>query len=280
MTSTFSVSVIIPTYNRAHVLERAINSVFKQTFRDFELIIIDDGSDDDTPKLLEKICAQNQNCISYAIENSGVSKARNIGVEKSSGEWVAFLDSDDEWLPHKLERQMSFISHHKNVPLVHGEEIWVRNGKRVNPKKKHQKFGGDIFLKCLPLCVISPSASIMKKNIYLEMGGFDESFPVCEDYDLWLKITSLYPVGFIKDPIITKYGGHEDQLSRKYFAMDFWRVRALKNILQQRTFSEEIKKDVIEEILYKANILKQGYIKHQNHENLAFILEVIEEFSN
>jgi glycosyltransferase involved in cell wall biosynthesis len=280
MTSTFSVSVIIPTYNRAHVLERAINSVFKQTFRDFELIIIDDGSDDETPKLLEKICAQNKNCVSYTIENSGVSKARNIGVEKSSGEWVAFLDSDDEWLPHKLERQMSFISHHKNVPLVHGEEIWVRNGKRVNPKKKHQKFGGDIFLKCLPLCVISPSASIIKKKIYLEMGGFDESFPVCEDYDLWLKITSLYPVGFIEDPIITKYGGHEDQLSRKYFAMDFWRVRALKNILQKRSLSEEIKKDVIDEILYKANILKQGYIKHQNHENLAFILEVIEEFSN
>lgn len=270
------ISIIIPTYNRAHVLSRAIDSVLSQSFEDYELIIVDDGSDDETKDLV----IQYGDKIKYFFtKQKGVSAARNLGIKESSGEWIALLDSDDEWLSNKLEKQVQFIESNPEVPLVHGEEIWIRNGKRVNPRNKHKKFGGWIFEKCIPLCVISPSASLIKKDILLQLGGFDERFPVCEDYDLWLKLTAKFPVGFIEDPIIVKYGGHQDQLSRKYFAMDFWRVKSLLNTLECSSLDENQRTLVQQEIVNKAKILKQGYLKHQNLSDLPFIEEVLARFS-
>ena len=213
------ISVIIPTFNRAHVLLKAIDSVLKQTYKNFEVIVVDDGSTDGTTELLSSYIKEGK-ILYLKQENKGVSSARNFGVKSSKGDWLAFLDSDDEWLKHKLQKQVELLTERPDLRLVHGEELWVRNGKRVNQKKIHQKFGGFIYEKCLPLCLISPSAVMIERKLYEEMGGFDEEFTVCEDYDLWLKITSLYEVGFVSDPIIYKYGGHEDQLSHKYFAMD------------------------------------------------------------
>ena len=111
------------------------------------------------------------------------------------------------------------------------------------------------------------------------MGLFDEEFVVCEDYDLWLKITSLHPVGFVEDPIIVKHGGHSDQLSTRYKGMDYWRVRALERILKIRQFSPERTKLVVSELTKKALILKKGYIKHNNAGNLAYIQSVLERFA-
>ena len=133
-------SVIIPTYNRAHMLERAIKSVLAQTYKNFELIVVDDGSTDETKELLSKY----KDIHYYKIDNSGVSFARNFGVSKSKGKYLCFLDSDDEWLNEKLKAQYQQIENTRCL-IVYGEETWFRNGIRVNKKKIHQKSGGDIF---------------------------------------------------------------------------------------------------------------------------------------
>ena len=270
------VSVIIPTRNRSSTILRAVDSVLGQTYKDIELIVVDDAGEDGTPSLLKE--RPQVRIITFDFPK-GVSAARNAGVAVSSGEWIAFLDSDDEWLPHKLERQLE-LARGGSVPLIHSEEIWIRNGLRVNPKKKHRKSGGDIFERCLGLCLISPSAVVMRRDLFDRMGGFDEDFPVCEDYDLWLKITSLHRVGFVPDPLTVKYGGHPDQLSRRYKCMDYWRVRALERILTLREFSGERRQRVVDEMVGKARILAKGMEKHGNRERLPYVRNILERFDS
>ena len=207
------ISVIIPTYNRLSVLPRAIDSVLNQTFLDIELIIVDDGS---TDKTSEVIRSRYPKVICVRQNNSGVSSARNVGIDHASGEWIALLDSDDEWFPEKLTVQIRALKNDPEMNICHTNETWIHNGSLINQKKKHEKFGGWIFQKCLPLCCISPSSVLVKKSIFKKVGLFDESLQACEDYDMWLKITARNPVLYIKDSLIKKYGGHDDQLSKKY----------------------------------------------------------------
>jgi len=267
------VTVIIPTYNRAQTLIRAIESVQSQSFKDWQLIVVDDGSTDDTQKLLKNVLEPRLRVIQS--DNFGVSHARNLAIKESQSPWLAFLDSDDEWLPQKLRLQMDLADLDKEIQIIHGEEIWIRNEVRVNPMNKHQKKGGDIFFDSIRLCCISPSTVILKKSLLLEVGLFREDFPVCEDYDLWLKMTSRYPVGFVSQPIIKKYGGHEDQLSRKFVAMDYWRLKALYDLLKNYPLSADQQREVNRSIIERSRILLSGYRKHQNLENYD---EVFEKF--
>jgi glycosyltransferase involved in cell wall biosynthesis len=255
------ISVIIPTYNRDKVILRAIESVLKQTYLNFEIIIIDDGSTDKTELLLNNLVSKNQ-IQYYKTENLGVSHARNLGVSKSSGDWIAFLDSDDEWLPHKLQTQIEYLETNPHLQIVYGQEIWMRNGLRVNQKKIHQKYGGWIFDKCIQQCFIAPSSTMLTKNLFIEMGQFDLDFLVCEDYDLWLKISSKFEIGFIEKPIIIKYGGDEDQLSTQFKAMDYWRIKALVNILKTRSLPQDDRQKVIKFIIEKSQHLLLGFQKH------------------
>jgi GT2 family glycosyltransferase len=142
-------------------------------------------------------------------------------------------------MPGKLKAQLKFFEANPEYLICQTEEIWIRNGKRVNPMKKHKKFGGWIFEKCLPLCVVSPSAVMMHRKLFDEVGLFDESLPACEDYDLWLRIASRYPIGLIEKPYILKYGGHADQRSRQFPAMDRFRIRSLAKILGDTHFSSK-----------------------------------------
>ncbi|OUR96784.1 hypothetical protein A9Q84_10610 [Halobacteriovorax marinus] len=271
------VNIIVPTFNRAEILPRAIESILSQTYKNFDLTIVDDGSTDNTYQVVKKYLELDH--VRYVrTDNRGVSAARNMGVSLSSGDYVSFLDSDDLWHADKLELQMNFLKENTHIECVHGEEIWVRNGKRVNKKKVHQKFGGDIFKECLPLCFISPSTVIISRSVFEEINGFDEEFVVCEDYDLWLKISSLYEVGFIETPIMTKFGGHADQLSTKYFAMDYFRVKSLANILEIRELSLTQREQVIENILKKSEILLKGYKKHNNLKNYDEIEQLLISF--
>jgi len=268
------VSIIIPTFNRSTVVQRAINSVLKQTYKNFELIVVDDGSTDDTELQLQNLI--DNNSIHYFKKaNAGVASARNFGVSKARGQWFAFLDSDDEWLPHKLQEQMTFLKEQTHLSIVYGGETWMRNGVRVNQKKIHQKFSGWIFEKCIEQCFIAPSSVLIAKKLFEEMKGFDENFVVCEDYDLWLKISSRYEIGLIEQPLIIKYGGHEDQLSTKYFAMDMWRLKAMNNILQTTSLSESNRTALVELMKIKGEILIKGYEKHGNHEAAAIVKEII-----
>ena len=223
------ISVIIPTYNRAYCLPRAIDSVLAQSHPVEKICVIDDGSTDDTRQLLQSNYPQ----VHYIRqENKGVSAARNEGIRKTKSQWIAFLDSDDEWLPQKIEKQLFELTRQPMHKLIHCDEVWIRNGVRVNSMNKHKKSGGNIFESCLPLCVISPSASIIQRELLLEVGLFDESLPACEDYDLWLRICSRYPVLYINEKLLHKYGGHEDQLSRQHWGMDRFRVDALDRIIR------------------------------------------------
>lgn len=263
MNSNPLVTVIIPTYNRASTICRAIESVLKQTYSNIELIIVDDGSTDET-KLLLKQYKQNENLKIIETTNLGVSCARNLGVARAKGDYISFLDSDDEWLPGKLSSQIPLL---KDYEWVHTEEIWIRNGVRVNPMKKHQKGAGNLFVSSLKLCLVSPSTVLMSKKIFTEFCGFREDFVVCEDYDLWLKLFTKYAIGYVSSPQIIKYGGHDDQLSRKYFAMDYFRAKSIAWILKNMTINKTQHEEAKKVLLKKCEILLKGYQKHQNFEN-------------
>lgn len=254
------ISVVIPTYNRRGLLGRALASVLAQTHAPDEVIVVDDGSDDGTAAWL----GRDWPSVACVVqENRGVSAARNCGVAAAHGEWIAFLDSDDEWHPEKLERQLDALARQPDCPLCHTNEIWIRNGRRVNPRRRHEKRGGRIFAHCLPLCVISPSAAVIRRDILLAFGGFDEALPACEDYDLWLRLCARHPVAFVDVPLVVKHGGHDDQLSRAHWGMDRFRIHALKKILATHDLTpiqrKEAENTLNEKIaIYTAGARKRG----------------------
>jgi glycosyltransferase involved in cell wall biosynthesis len=221
------VSVIIPTFNRAWILEEAIDSVLAQNFADFELIVVDDGSTDDTRARLQRYRSR----IQYIHQpNRGVSAARNAGLRRAKGTLIALLDTDDLWQPAKLARQAAFFDAHPEARICQTEEIWIRHGQRVNPRRRHRKPSGWIFEPSLALCLVSPSAVMLRRELMAEMGGFDETLPACEDYDLWLRVSLRYPVHLIDDPLVVKRGGHADQLSAAP-GLDRYRIQSLDKIL-------------------------------------------------
>ncbi len=272
---TPSVSVIIPSFNRASVLPRALDSVLAQTHEATEIIVVDDGSSDETSALVER---DYPGAKLLTQGNQGVSSARNAGASVSTGEWLAFLDSDDEWLPEKLSHQLACARDNPHISLIHSDEIWIRRGVRVNQMRKHRKSGGQIFEYCLPRCVISPSAVMMSKALFDRLGGFDEDLPACEDYDLWLRVSHQYEVAYIEHPLIRKYGGHEDQLSVKYWGMDRFRVKALAKLLAQCTLSSEqevLTKRMLHE---KCRILMNGAEKRDKPELIAYCKQLLNTY--
>ena len=269
-----SVSVVMPVFNRRELVGRAIHSVLGQTWKDFELIVVDDASDDGTPNCIKEEFGDRLTLL-VLPENRGVSAARNRAIEAACGEWLAFLDSDDEWLPQKLERQMAALRE-SGLKICHSDEIWIRRGVRVNPHKHHQKFGGDIFLKALPLCCMSPSSIIIHRDVFAKVGLFDESLPACEDYEFFLRIVCRYEVAYVEEKLIVKYGGHDDQLSHAYYAMDRFRVYALDRLLGETPELEEEKREAARQMLLKkARIVCNGARKRDNVE----LLERMETYS-
>jgi len=254
------VSVVIPSYNRAATLPRAIDSVLQQQRPVDEIIVVDDGSSDGTAEML----AGSYPMVTLIQQpNRGVSAARNQGIRHTRGEWIALLDSDDAWLPNRLTLQLEYVQQ-QGLRFCHGEEIWIRNGKRVNAMHKHRKEGGWIFPQCLPLCVISPSASLIHRDVFSDYGLFDEDLPACEDYDLWLRICAHEEIAFVSEPVITKYGGHADQLSRQHWGMDRFRVRAIGKLMGSTTLKPEYIELCRQTLLEKAHILLKGARKHSN----------------
>jgi len=201
------VSVIIPTYNRGWIIKEAIDSVLAQDYTEFELIVVDDGSTDHTADVLDSY----RNVIKVLSQkNKGVSAARNRGIAEASGKFIAFLDSDDLWLSQKLSAQIEFFTQTPDALICQTEEVWIRNGLIVNPKKRHKKPSGMIFEPSLALCLVSPSAVMIRRSLLEIVGNFDETLPACEDYDLWLRISCRFPVYRIDTPLIIKRGGHEE----------------------------------------------------------------------
>lgn len=252
------VTVIIPAYNRAAFLQAAIDSVLTQKYEEYEVIVVDDGSTDKTQEILS---LYKGNITVLQTEHAGPSAARNKGIAAASGEHIAFLDSDDLWLPGKLKTQVNFFNHHPDAVICQTEELWIRNGVRVNPMKKHKKYSGWIFEKCLPLCIVSPSAVMIHRRVFDRVGLFDESMPACEDYDLWLRISPLYPIHLINEPLILKQGGHDDQQSRTIPHLDRLRIQALCKILDSGVLPAPLYSAAWKELAKKCRIYGNGCLK-------------------
>jgi len=258
------VSVIIPSYNRAELLPRALDSVYSQTRLPDEVLLIDDGSTDATRDLQ----ARYPQVRWLHQQNQGVSAARNHGIRQSTGDWLALLDSDDAWHPQKLARQLAALAAAPALRVCHTDEIWIRNGRRVNPRERHAKRGGRIFRDCLPLCAISPSSVLLHREVFETVGLFDESLPACEDYDLWLRVCCRFDVLLVDERLLDKYGGHDDQLSRKHWGMDRFRIQALENIIRSDRLEEDDRQAAVEMLLQKIEIYLTGVRKRARVEEV------------
>ena len=267
------VSVIIPTYNREEQVCRAIESVLGQTYNDYEIIVIDDASTDNTQERLGKF--KDRIKLITHQKNRGVSAARNSGIKEAKGKYIALLDSDDHWLPEKLRVQIDFFNNNPDALICQPQEIWIRKGKRVNPAKKHLKPSGDIFIPSLKLCLVSPSAVMIKKQLLDEVGLFDEELPVCEDYDLWLRISYKYPVHLIKQDLLVKEGGAPDQLSLSMNGMDRFRITAMGKIFKQGVLNKVQEKALLEELNNKCRVYGEGCIKRGKIEEGEHYLNLV-----
>ena len=269
-----AVSVIIPTFNRADRVVRAVSSVLAQTFTDYELIVVDDGSEDRTAHSLKQF-GQKIKLITHS-ENKGVSAARNSGIQAAESDLIALLDSDDHWLPDKLEVQVEFFKENPDAVACQTGEIWIRNNRRVNPGKKHTKYSGNIFEPSLKLCLVSPSAVMLKRSLLEKVGLFDEEFPVCEDYDLWLRISCSYPIHLIEQNLIIKEGGHPDQLSSSLKGMDRFRIKSMMKLLEKGSLNKDQIKAVIRELKEKCRIYGEGCLKRGKEEEGNYYLKLPE----
>ncbi|MFO7459610.1 MAG: glycosyltransferase family 2 protein [Desulfatiglandales bacterium] len=253
------VSVIIPTYNRARKVARAIASVLYQTFPDYEIIVVDDGSRDDTARSLHLLHPHLVHLTHK--ENRGVSAARNTGIKASRAPLIAFLDSDDYWLPEKLAVQAAFFKANPKAVACQTQERWIRRGRPVNPGKKHLKPSGHIFEPSLKLCLVSPSAAMVRRSLLDEVGLFDETLPVCEDYDLWLRISCRHPIHLLDRVLVIKEGGAPDQLSRSMAGMDRFRIQSMTRLLQGARLTRAQARALLDELTAKCEVYGNGCIK-------------------
>lgn len=266
--------MIIPTHNRADVLGRAVASVLGQTWTDLELIVVDDGSTDATARVLAEF--DDPRLTGMHQENKGVSCARNRGIAASSGRLIALLDSDDHWLPDKLEKQVRFMAE-SGLAISQTDEIWIRSGVRVNPRLKHAKPAGWFLDRSLELCLISPSCVMFTRELWDELGPFDESLPACEDYSLWLRVGVRHAVGLVPEALVVKTGGHADQLSRRIIGLDLYRIYAMLDLLRTMRLTAEQRALVAAALRERVRLYAQGCIKHGKDEEALRVRELAEE---
>ncbi|MBF0275994.1 MAG: glycosyltransferase family 2 protein [Nitrospinae bacterium] len=273
------ISVIIPVYNRLNFLIEAIKSVLQQTCPPREIIVIDDGSQFDLYHWMENWFPQQlrSGLIQYLWQkNQGVSAARNKGIKHAQCEWIALLDSDDLWKKQKLELQIQKTINGGDK-IIHTDEKWLMKGNHLNQKKIHYKPEGNIFLDCLDFCRVSPSSLLIHKSIFDDIGYFNESLKVCEDYDMWLRISLKYQFGLIKQPLVIKQGGHKGQLSKSEWGLDRFRVQSLLNLLKNEKLPSDTKEIVLDKINQKSNYLIQGALKRNNSEVVHFYQKLLQE---
>ena len=275
---TVKVSVVIPTLNRREFLKEAIDSVLDQTFQDFKLIVVDDGSTDDTNGLVKDY--KNTKIKYICQDTEGPASARNMGIKISKGTYIAFLDSDDTWEKDKLEIQVSAMDNNPECLFSHTEEIWYKKGKRINPKEKHKKHHGEVFEQSVKLCAISMSTVMVKRELFDRIGLFDENMKACEDYDFWLRVTARFPVLLVDKELTVKQAGHDDQVSQSVKCLDKYRIYALEKIINSGLLDEEKKKLATEELINKCKIYSKGCIKHKKLDEGRYYFDLMKKYSD
>jgi hypothetical protein len=183
---------------------------------------------------------------------------------------IACLDSDDLWMPEKLARQSLFMRNNPGCVISQTGEIWLREGRRVNPGRRHRKRAGDIFVDALRTCLISPSAAILRRELFDQVGGFDEDLDACEDYDLWLRILARHQAGLLDEPLVVRRAGHLDQLSATVAALDRFRILALAKLLTDRSLSITRRSAAAEVMTEKCVIYGKGLTRRGRHDDGAF----------
>ncbi len=245
------VSVIIPTYNRSAVISKAIESVIAQTYEPVEIIIVDDGSTDNTEDKLADYAGK----IKYLYKkNGGCSSARNLGIKEANGEYVAFLDSDDAWYPQKLEKQVEKLSQNKDYGMVFSEiELIDEDNEHISYSKwrNNIKKDGDILLDFLKNPAITCSCLLVRKDVLSEVGFFDEQLSTGEDIDMVFRICSKYKAMLIDEPLV-RYKKGKDSLSNNLFTKN--RLKAIEKIKQYNKEFIEENKDVIAETAAKIHL--------------------------
>lgn len=269
-------SIIIPTYNRRFLLPKTLESVLEQTDPDWECLVVDDGSEDNTADFVRSLTEKRLRY--FYQDNQGPAAARNTGLREARGAWIAFLDSDDWWEPNKLERFSGAIKQYPDIRIFHSEEIWFKNGRRHNPKRKHQKPDGRVFTQALPLCCISISTAVLHREVFDTVGLFDVSLPVCEDYDFWLRATHRYEVKLIPEYLTLKDGGRDDQLSLKTWGMDRFRIQALIKQLASGELSPQEQQLTAQILKEKCTIFAQGAQKRGKKEEASHYLQLMEKW--
>jgi glycosyltransferase involved in cell wall biosynthesis len=273
-------TIIIPTYNRKIYLEQATNSVFGQKYGQYKLIIVDDGSDDGTVDYVREL--QSSTKVQYLrIPHSGLpGKVRNAGARLATGEFLAFLDSDDLWKPEKLDRQLALFEQNPELQICHTREIWQRGERIVSQAGQKHRSSGFIFADALKKCIIGPSTVMMRRELFEEFGGFREDLEIAEDYELWLRVTAEYPVGYIDEPLVIKRGGHPDQLSEKYGQIEIFRIRALLLNLEAETFQGRQRELAAGEVVRKCRIYAAGCEKRGKQEEAERYREIAKRYTN
>lgn len=214
------VSVIIPTYNRADFLTEAVDSVLNQTWRDFEIIVVDDGSTDGTRDVVGRY---GDRIKYFHKQNKGPSSARNFGTSKAHGNFLAFLDSDDIWEPNKLDIQMNFLQSHPEIKLISCGSYIMGNSRK---RKFHIRgdLSGDLFLTLYQRSFINTSSVVLTQDCFFQVGPFDETIQTAEDYDLWLKVARHFPMAYLDTPLVG-IRKHPDKLSKN-------KIELRKNAIQ------------------------------------------------
>ena len=273
---TLKVSVVIPVYNRPDLLQRAVSSVSLQSFAPFEILVVDDGSSpvieilNDLHSIPVRILRNEQ--------NQGVSAARNLGIREANGEWIALLDSDDEWMEDKLQKQVHHIEQHKGLHAIHTREKWIRNGNEVIPPAYLNKSPENLWERSLQHCLICPSSVLLHKSIFEAIGLFNENLAVCEDYEFWLRLLLQEEIGLVPEKLVIKHGGHPDQLSTTTWGMDRFRVQALINLIESNTLKEKQYVSAISVLVHKCLILAKGSQKRGKLEETSKFFEIARRY--
>ena len=254
------VSVVIPTYNRAALLREAVASVLRQCYAPLELIVVDDGSTDATVACLRPL----RELRIVRQDHTGMpGQARNAGARVARGEYLAFLDSDDLWLPHKLAVQVAAAVAAGDA-INHTRERWLRGARVVAQRGQRHRRSGDLFADSLRKCIIGPSTVLLRRAAFEEAGGFREDLEIAEDYELWLRLTACHRVGYVDRESVIKRAGHGDQLSERYGHIELFRLHALRDLLERgdrQHFTPGQRAAAAAELARKARIYAAGCSK-------------------
>lgn len=270
-------SVIIPTYNRCNFLKKAVESILNQTYTQWQLIIVDDGSIDDTEDYIRSL--HDERIFYVKQDNHGVAHARNQGIAQARADWICFLDSDDWFLPEKLARTVETIKEYPDIKIFHTEEVWYQRGALLKPKVKHQKPDGDVYTQVLPLCCISISTVAIHRSVFDTVGVFDEAFEACEDYDFWLRATHQFPVKLIPEYLTEKEGGRPDQLSMKTWGMDRFRIRALVKMCDSGVLDGDQYRVTYDTLVKKINVYVKGAARRGKDDEVKEYQLLIKKYS-